>query len=105
MSLTTIRSPPPPSDFIPLAEHQEKTPESFYDEMPILYYHGVGAKAWVSKSQRGKLPFFPADLESAPSAPESSGLGDTSEEYVEQKVDLFVNSQYVEICYLATING
>ncbi|KAK4191250.1 regulator of volume decrease after cellular swelling-domain-containing protein [Podospora australis] len=105
MSLTTIRSPPPLSDFTPLAEHQEKTPESFYDEKPILYYHGAGAKAWISKSQRGKLPFFPADLESAPSAPESSALSDATEELVEQKVDLFVNSQNLTIFSPAAESG
>ncbi|KAK4230408.1 regulator of volume decrease after cellular swelling-domain-containing protein [Podospora fimiseda] len=105
MSLTTIRSPPPLSDYTPLAEHQEQTPESFYDAKPVLYYHGVGAKAWIPKSQRGKLPFFPADLEAAPTAPENVGLVDAVEENVEQKVDLFVNSRSLTIFSPAAESG
>lgn len=94
MSLATVRSPFALSDYTSLAEHQEQTPESFYDGKPVLYYHGTGAKAWIPKSQRGKLPFFPADLSSAPTAPENGALSGLTEEHVEQRVDLFVNSQY-----------
>ena len=93
MSLQTVRSPFALSDYTPLSEHQEKTPESFYDEKPVLYYHAAGAKAWIPKAQRGKLPFFPADLSSGPTAPENAALNGQTEETVEQKVDLFVNSQ------------
>lgn len=93
MSLETVRSPFVLGDYTPLSEHQEQTPDSFYDGKPILYYHAAGAKAWIPKMQRGKLPFFPADLSSEPTAPESSGLNGQSEENVEQKVDLFVNSR------------
>jgi hypothetical protein len=94
MSLQTVRSPFALSDYIPLTEHQEQTPDSFYDGKPVLYYHATGAKAWIPKSQRGKLPFFPADLSPEPTAPENSALSGQSEENVEQKVDLFVNSTY-----------
>ncbi|KAG7289171.1 hypothetical protein NEMBOFW57_005534 [Staphylotrichum longicolle] len=97
MSLQTVRSPFAPSDYTPLAEHQEQTPDSFYDAKPVLHYHATGAKAWIPKSQRGKLPFFPADLASAPTAPESSALNDQTEETVEQTVDLFVNSRNLSI--------
>ncbi|KAL2131045.1 hypothetical protein VTI74DRAFT_5608 [Chaetomium olivicolor] len=97
MSLQTVRSPFALSDYTPLAEHQEQTPDSFYDGKPVLHYHATGAKAWIPKSQLGKLPFFPADLASAPTAPESSALSGQSEENVEQKVDLFVNSRNFSI--------
>jgi hypothetical protein len=94
MSFETVRSPFALSDYILLSEHEEQTPESFYDGKPVLYYHATGAKAWIPKSQRGKLPFFPADLSSAPTAPENSALSGQSEECVEQQVDLFVHSRY-----------
>ena len=94
MSLQTVRSPFALGDYTPLSEHQEQTPDSFYDGKPVLHFHATGAKAWIPKSQRGKLPFFLADLESAPTAPESSALNSQPEENVEQKVDLFVNSRY-----------
>ncbi|KAK4152477.1 regulator of volume decrease after cellular swelling-domain-containing protein [Chaetomidium leptoderma] len=94
MSLQTVRSPFAIGDYTLLSEHQEQTPDSFYDGKPVLHYHATGAKAWVPKSQRGKLPFFPADLSSEPTAPENSALSGQTEESVEQKVDIFVNSRY-----------
>ncbi|KAK3326612.1 regulator of volume decrease after cellular swelling-domain-containing protein [Apodospora peruviana] len=106
MMPTRIRSPPPLGDFTPLAEHQSKTPESFFDGKPILYYHAAGAKAWIPKSQRGSgLPFFPADLASDPTGPEGSALNGTADENVEQKVDLFVNSQTFTIFCPAAETG
>ncbi|KAK4451955.1 regulator of volume decrease after cellular swelling-domain-containing protein [Podospora aff. communis PSN243] len=97
MMTSTIRSPPSLSDYIPLSEHQAQTPETFYGGKPILYYHGIGAKAWVPSSQRGILPIFAADASSAPTAPENAALSGSSEEIVEQKVDLFVNSETLTI--------
>jgi len=91
--LATIRSPPALEDYTPLEEHQSQTPETFHGGKPVLHYHASGAKAWIPKSQRGKLPFFPADLSTEPTAPEGIALGDSLTEFVEQKVDLFVNSQ------------
>jgi nucleotide-sensitive chloride channel 1A len=89
----TIRSPPSLENYTPLSEHQSQTPETFYGGKPVLYYHATGAKAWIPTSQRGSLPFFPADLGSDPSGPEGGVLNGTPEELVEQIVDLFVNSE------------
>jgi len=93
MALETIRSPISLSDYITLSDHQETTPASFYDGKPVLYYHATGAKAWLHKSKRGKLPFFPADLENEPTAPENGAVSAANEK-VEQVVDVFVNSAY-----------
>ncbi|KAL2269006.1 hypothetical protein VTJ83DRAFT_3852 [Remersonia thermophila] len=93
MSLQTVRRPFAVDDYTPLSQHLEQTPESFFDGKPVLFYHAAGAKAWIPKSQRDKLPFFPADLSSEPTAPESSALADQAEEPVEQNVDVFVNSR------------
>jgi nucleotide-sensitive chloride channel 1A len=90
---TTIRTPPALADFTPLAEYQSQTPESFVGGKPILHYHVVGAKAWLPKSQCGSLPVFPADSAQAPSGPESENINGDAEELVEQKVDIFVNSE------------
>ncbi|KAK0720090.1 regulator of volume decrease after cellular swelling-domain-containing protein [Lasiosphaeris hirsuta] len=97
MMPSTIRSPPSLGDYKSLAEHQEQTPDTFYGGKPILYYHATGAKAWIPSSQRGGLPFFPADLSPNPTAPESDALNGSSEETVEQVVDLFVNSESLTI--------
>ncbi|CAM1508018.1 Fc.00g048660.m01.CDS01 [Cosmosporella sp. VM-42] len=93
MLLTTIRSPPSAGDYTPLSEYQSQTPESFVGGKPVLYYHVAGAKAWVPKAQCGSLATFPADSSAPPSAPESEGLDGEGEQLVEQKVDIFVNSE------------
>lgn len=95
MLLTTIRTAPALSDFTPLQEHQEQTPSSFFDGKPVLHYFTAGAKAWIPKSQLGKLVFFPEGLSSDPTGPEGTALNGTVEENVEQKVDVYVSSQYV----------
>lgn len=93
MPLSTIRTPPSLEDYIPLAEHQSKTPETFYGGKPVLHHHVEGAKAWIPASQAASLPIFPRDSTTAPTEPESQGLTEDSEEMREQKVDIFVTSE------------
>lgn len=90
MLATTIRTPPRTEDYTPLSEYQSQTPESFVGGKPVLHYHVVGAKAWIPKEQCGNLAVFPADLSTAPTAPEGDGSG---EQLVEQKVDILVTSE------------
>lgn len=89
MPVTTIRSPPSLEDYVPLAEYQSQTPETFIGGKPVLHYHLTGAKATIPKSQCGGLALFPAD---SPTAEQSSANGET-EELVEQPVTVFVNSE------------
>ncbi|KAF4975020.1 hypothetical protein FZEAL_8141 [Fusarium zealandicum] len=94
---TTIRTPPSPGDFTPLAEYQSQTPESFIGGKPVLHYHVEGAKAWIPKAQCGTLALFPADMSQKPSAPEGDSINGDVEELVEQSVDIFVNSETLTI--------
>ncbi|KAK0658708.1 regulator of volume decrease after cellular swelling-domain-containing protein [Cercophora samala] len=110
MSLTTIRSPPSLSDYTPLPDHQSRTPPSFFDHhKPILHHHSPSAKAWLyysSPTQLGKLPFFPADLVSPPTPPESLALSpDSLPTTTEQKVDVFVTSQNLTLFSPAAESG
>ncbi|CAH0058877.1 unnamed protein product [Clonostachys solani] len=89
MPVTTIRSPPSLEDYVPLAEYQSQTPETFIGGKPVLHYHLTGAKATIPKSQCGSLALFPSD---SPTAEQSSANGET-EELVEQPVTVFVNSE------------
>ncbi|SPO00741.1 uncharacterized protein DNG_03489 [Cephalotrichum gorgonifer] len=91
MPTTTIRSPPSEADFTPLAEYESQTPDTFFDGNPVLHFKAAGAKCWISKSQLGSLPVFPADATSTPSGPEAPSAG-SSEELIEQKLDVWVNS-------------
>ena len=90
---TTLRSPPSVSVYTPLTEHETRTPASFYEGPPVLYYHKVAGRAYLSKGNQDKLPWG-----SSPSTASSSGdeawpvMGDDS---VEQVVDIFVGSEYV----------
>ncbi|PNY28913.1 Uncharacterized protein TCAP_01173 [Tolypocladium capitatum] len=90
MLATTIRSPPSAEDYVPLADYQSQTPESFVDGKPVLYFHLQGATASVPKSQCGSLAVFPADAPVAEIA-QANGRNDDNP-LVEQKVDVFVNS-------------
>lgn len=96
---TTIRSPPSVADYTPLSEYQSQTPETFHGEKHVLYYHATGARAWIPKSQRGNLSVFPADLTSEPSGPEAAVLNGSSEDQVEQTVDVFVTSEYDSLLF------
>ena len=93
MPATTIRTPPAIENYTRLEEHQESTPESFFGGKPVLYYHGIAAKAWLPKSQRGSLPFFPQDFEGSATIPEGVSVDGAAEDTVEQQVELFVNTE------------
>lgn len=92
---TTIRTPPSLGDFTLLAEYESQTPESFIGGKPVLHHHLEGAKAWIPKSQCGTLALFPSDSAQKPSGPEGDSINGDAEELVEQKVNIFVNSEYV----------
>ncbi|KAM3509036.1 hypothetical protein MY10362_000825 [Beauveria mimosiformis] len=89
MIATTIRTPPSLADFLPLAEYQSQTPESFVDGKPVLHLHIVGAAASAPKEQvaGGALAVFPAD------SPVAAAADADAEELVEQQVDVYVTSE------------
>lgn len=87
---TTIRSPPSLDDYIPLSDFQSQTPESFVDGKPVLHLHLTGVTAQIPKSVASQL----GAVFSSSSAQGSAANG-TSEETLEQEVDVFVSSEYV----------
>lgn len=56
MTITKIHYAPALDSFTPLAEHQSKTPATFYKGKPVLYYHDSKAKAIIDKNHLTKLP-------------------------------------------------
>lgn len=90
---TTIRTPPSVGDFTPLEDYESQTPESFVGGKPVLHYHIAGAKAWIPKAQCSNLAIFPADTSEGPTGPEAGSINGDAEPLVEQKVDVFVNSE------------
>lgn len=83
---TTIRTAPAQAEFMPLAEYQSTTPQSFHDGKPVLHYHATGAKAWLPKDQQSRMPIFPAD---APAF-----AGDSGEMVSQDEIELLINSGY-----------
>ncbi|KAG6006490.1 hypothetical protein E4U21_007034 [Claviceps maximensis] len=100
---TTIRSPPSLEDYIPLAQYQSQTPDSFSNGKPVLHFHLKEAGASIPKSQCGTLAVFPADSP-ATAAPEATINGD-AEQIVKQTVEVFVNSEHFTIFCPKTESG
>ncbi|GJN85619.1 hypothetical protein PLIIFM63780_009187 [Purpureocillium lilacinum] len=91
MIATTIRTSPSVGDYVPLAEYETQTPESFADGKPVLHLHLAGATIQAPKAQCGGLAIFPADLAHVESGQTNGESGD--EAIVEQEVDVFVTSE------------
>ncbi|CAK7567296.1 MAG: hypothetical protein SEPTF4163_005259 [Sporothrix epigloea] len=87
---TTLRSPPSLDSYIPVAEHQSRTPVSFYDGPPVLHYHTTGARAYLSRENRDKLPWGGTDTTGEATGGKSWPI--MGEGMVEQLVDVFVGS-------------
>ncbi|KAK5993729.1 hypothetical protein PT974_07166 [Cladobotryum mycophilum] len=102
---TTIRSPPSVADYVPLAEYQSQTPESFTDGKPILHLYITGAKASIPRSQCGTLAVFPADAAGTASTEGQTGGDESAEELIEQTIDIFVTSENFTIFSKQTESG
>lgn len=48
--MEVLQTPPSASSFTSLAEHQSRTPQSFYDGAPVLHYHSSRCKVIVLES-------------------------------------------------------
>ncbi|UNI18592.1 hypothetical protein JDV02_004849 [Purpureocillium takamizusanense] len=91
MIATTIRTPPSVEDYVPLAEYESQTPESFADGKAVLHLQLAAATIQAPKAQCGSLAIFPADL---PPAESTQTNGDSANEaIVEQTVDVYVTSE------------
>lgn len=63
--MEAINSSPEASSFVPLAEHQSRTPSSFYSGPPVLYHH----------SQRCKIVILERELLATPALSALHGQG------------------------------
>ncbi|RYP05299.1 hypothetical protein DL764_003897 [Monosporascus ibericus] len=79
------------NDFEPLSEYQARTPETFFDGKPILYYHDNKVKAWVSNEQFKRLYLFSDAAEGeidsvSPSPPESYALENNGGKHLREDI-------------------
>lgn len=99
--MEVLQNPPSASSFTPLAEHQSRTPQSFYGGPPVLHYH----------SSRCKVVILESDLIASPAlstlrggAAVANGSSEAAHETQEGKeividgVDVFVTSELVPMC-------
>ncbi|KAJ6438247.1 benzoylformate decarboxylase [Purpureocillium lavendulum] len=91
MIATTIRTSPSVEDYVPLAEYESQTPESFADGKAVLHLHVAGATIQAPKAQSGNLAIFPADA--APAEDAQANGESAAEPLMEQKVDVYVTSE------------
>lgn len=90
---TTLRSPPSVSAYTSLSVHETRTPTSFFEGPPILYYHKVGGRAYLNRENRDKLPW--GNSATTASAAGAEAWPVMGADMVEQVVDIFVGSEYV----------
>jgi nucleotide-sensitive chloride channel 1A len=58
MSIQHITSRPQSEDFIPLQQHQEQTPQSFFSAKPVLHAHYAGMTLSTASGQLQQDPAF-----------------------------------------------
>lgn len=51
-----ISSAPDTASFVPIAEHQARTPSSFHDGPPVLYYHSQRCKVVILDNELRENP-------------------------------------------------
>lgn len=98
-SIELITSEPAIGDFVPLAEHQAQTPDTFFHGKPVLYFHCTGALITIAKDQldanvaiSGLISSETSAAEGAPPADENAPSHSAS---ATGTVDVWVTSECV----------
>ncbi|KAJ5775368.1 uncharacterized protein N7511_000379 [Penicillium nucicola] len=79
--MEVLRNAPEASAFVPLAEHQSRTPSSFYEGPPVLHYHSERCKIVILERELAATPALSAL--SGQSAAASSEQDDEKEVAIE----------------------
>ncbi|KAJ5317795.1 hypothetical protein PENANT_c004G10815 [Penicillium antarcticum] len=58
--MDVLRNAPEASTFVPLAEHQSRTPSSFYEGPPVLHYHSERCKIVILEHELAATPALSA---------------------------------------------
>ena len=103
LTMEVLHTAPDPTSFIPLAEHQSRTPASFYSGPPILYHHSKQCKVVILNTDLHASPVLRSTLlqrspEGVASAPNGSSRNEETrneDEVVIDDVDIWVTSEYV----------
>lgn len=96
ITMEVLQRPPSASSFTPLAEHQSRTPQSFYGGPPVLHYHSSRCKVVILESDLSASPALNTLRGGAAVVNGSSGAAHESQErkdIVIDGVDVFVTSE------------
>jgi nucleotide-sensitive chloride channel 1A len=97
--MEVLRTPPVAASFTPLAEHQSRTPESFFTGSPVLHYHSDRCKVIVLESDLTAAPALNAlrgpVVNTNGGAQEVRGETTSEKEIVIDEVDVWVTSESV----------
>ena len=90
--MESLTSAPETSTFVPLAEHQSRTPSSFYSGPAVLHYHSQRCKIVILERELLAAPALNAlRSESAPTA--TATQDDDEKEVAIDGVDVWVTSE------------
>lgn len=100
--MEVLQTPPSASSFTPLAEHQSRTPQSFYDGAPVLYHHSSRCKVVVMESDLAASPALNALRGGTNGSTDAETADESTEgkEIVIENVDVFVASESVQLVSL-----
>lgn len=98
--MEVLHQRPEPTSFVPLAEHQSRTPESFYNGPPILHHVSERCKAVTSEGELRACPALAGLRNGGRSSSGGSGNAaaeaeDDDKDVVVDEVDVWVTSEYV----------
>ncbi|KAF4763675.1 hypothetical protein N7455_010896 [Penicillium solitum] len=89
--MEVIRSSPEASSFVPLAEHQSRTPSSFYSGPPVLYHHSQRCKIVILERELLATPALNA-LRGQDAVNSAASQDDEEKEVAISGVDAWVTS-------------
>jgi nucleotide-sensitive chloride channel 1A len=110
--MEVLHTPPVAASFTSLAEHQSRTPESFYSGPPVLHYHSDRCKVVILESDLTASPALKALRgpvvantnggagNNVNGAQEGEGETNEDKEIVIDGVDVWVASEYVFSCQI-----
>jgi nucleotide-sensitive chloride channel 1A len=93
--MEVLSTAPEASTFVPIAEHQSRTPSSFHDGPPVLHYHSQRCKVVLLERDLVATPAMNALRGANASANGSAQESDEENEVAIEDVDTWVTSESV----------
>ena len=88
-----LHQEPQESAFVPLAEHQSQTPESFYSGPPVLYYRSKAARFVITTEDAERIPAISKLTDAAKEQWQADFVEDDQGGLMVETVDIWVTSE------------